>query len=479
MHCPACLYPLWGIQPGACPECGTPFLPSEHRFRPGAVRFCCPSCGQEYYGTDENGLLQPREFTCAGCARGVTLDEMVLRPVNDAALSRAEVPDNPWTIRARLGRFSAFFRSLWLGAITPRELMRITPPGSETGLRFAWCVLLAIQLGTFSVLLLFMGGFSLIAIRSSPVHSLTPLAVVLLASPVVAFVMTLMLWVAAAVAHGVLRAGGTPRHPLKRTVQAVAYTCGPMLGCGVPCCGVYWVPVGLVWWGILAGFAIAAAQKVSGVRAAAGVVAAGIVMLSLPAYSLVLLVQAGQAANAVIMKSTMTPPPAPGTTVAAAAGMALQQYHNEHGAWPINAATLLARGDLAPAQLADGDPAAMDSPLGLYTLREFGHLSTEAKEATAIMVISEMPEDVIAHRIGLCVFVYHGLPPDPRLWLVIRTPSTRDVSYGIYTAGGEREAAENRVEFDDLLEKQNELRATLGLRPLPDPDTVKGASGVR
>ncbi|MFA6046404.1 MAG: YIP1 family protein [Phycisphaerales bacterium] len=491
MECRVCKYALWEIRGRTCPECGTPFAPSEYRFRRGAVRFCCPHCEQEYYGSDENGLLQPREFECAGCARHVTLDEMVLRPVNDLALTRAEVADNPWTIRARVGRFGAFFRTLWAGAITPPELMRITPPESERGLRFAWCVLLAIQLGTYSVFVLIAGGTSLFAIKSSPVNSLMPLAIILLIAPVVALILTMGLWIVAAIAHGVLRLSGPTSHPLRRTVQALAYTCGPLIGCGIPCCGMYWIPVGLVWWGIVAGFAIAAAQKVSAVRAAGAVVVAGLLMLALPTYGFVLLVQAGQAANAALT-ARATPPPVPvapaspmpaslpPAALATTAGAALQTHLAANGAWPANAVTLLASGEVTPAMLAADDDEALDQPVGRFKLRDFNRLTSEAKDDTALNVIGEMPKDVIAHRLGLCVFVYHGLPPvpDPGVWLVIRTPSSWEETYAVFKASGESEEAETRDDFDALFQAQNQLRAKLGLRPLPDPDTVTSASGV-
>jgi hypothetical protein len=59
MRCRTCEYALWNLRWRECPECGTPFRPSEFDFAPMSVRFCRPSCGQEYYGTGPRGHLSP------------------------------------------------------------------------------------------------------------------------------------------------------------------------------------------------------------------------------------------------------------------------------------------------------------------------------------------------------------------------------------------------------------------------------------
>ena len=61
----------WGKQESAeadtskpnCPECGRPFRPSDHEFVPNAVRFCCPECDQDYYGTGHHARAPPAPAT--------------------------------------------------------------------------------------------------------------------------------------------------------------------------------------------------------------------------------------------------------------------------------------------------------------------------------------------------------------------------------------------------------------------------------
>ena len=80
MQCKSCEYPLWNLKARQCPECGTPFTPSEFEFVINSVRYCCPHCNQAYYGTSEKGHLVPSEFDCVTCGRHLTMDEMVLLP---------------------------------------------------------------------------------------------------------------------------------------------------------------------------------------------------------------------------------------------------------------------------------------------------------------------------------------------------------------------------------------------------------------
>jgi hypothetical protein len=80
MRCQQCEYRLWNLTSRQCPECGTPFAPSEFDFAPNTVRFCCPHCDQDYYGTSASGHLVPDAFDCVRCHNFIRMDEMVMRP---------------------------------------------------------------------------------------------------------------------------------------------------------------------------------------------------------------------------------------------------------------------------------------------------------------------------------------------------------------------------------------------------------------
>ncbi|MBL0922077.1 MAG: hypothetical protein IBJ10_08100, partial [Phycisphaerales bacterium] len=128
MRCRTCNYVLWRLRARTCPECGAGFLPSEYEFERNSVRFRCPHCSQEYYGTDAQGLLTPRAFECVRCAAAIQMDEMVLEPA-------AGLPDespyraNPWLDPRRQNRLMRWLRTVGMSLGRPAELARGTPDG--------------------------------------------------------------------------------------------------------------------------------------------------------------------------------------------------------------------------------------------------------------------------------------------------------------------------------------------------------------
>jgi hypothetical protein len=92
-----------------------------------------------------------------------------------------------------------------------------------------------------------------------------------------------------------------------------------------------------------------------------------------------------------------------------------------------------------------------------------------------------LPAGVVAHRLGDFVFTYHGIDvPDAAggLWLVVMTPdpgvgaggpSAGPVVVGM-ADGTTRAIARNRIA--EALARQNELRISEGLPPLPDPTLI-------
>lgn len=79
MRCAKCNYSLFDIRERICPECGGPIVISKHIFDHCGVRFCCPHCDQQYYGTDPNGHLVPRQFNCICCHNHISMNEMIVR----------------------------------------------------------------------------------------------------------------------------------------------------------------------------------------------------------------------------------------------------------------------------------------------------------------------------------------------------------------------------------------------------------------
>src|SRR5262245_42651268 len=123
MRCKGCNYPLWNLPTRSCPECGRGFVPSEFEFAPDSVRFCCPHCMQEYYGTDANGHLVPRSFVCVKCAQPIDMDQMVLLPAAGTPEDLTRPDEIPWTVK-RTPWLRAFFGTLGLGMFQPARMGR-------------------------------------------------------------------------------------------------------------------------------------------------------------------------------------------------------------------------------------------------------------------------------------------------------------------------------------------------------------------
>lgn len=133
MRCRGCGYSLWNVPGRTCPECGRGFRPSEFRFKPNAVEFCCSGCGQQYYGTDPDGLPHPRAFACVRCQAPCELDSMVLRAapgVDDADVAADEVP---WGDRARIGRWKAYRGTVGMALSRPGNLGKAIADRAEPG----------------------------------------------------------------------------------------------------------------------------------------------------------------------------------------------------------------------------------------------------------------------------------------------------------------------------------------------------------
>ena len=109
MRCKICDYRLWNLRSRVCPECGTPFKPSEFEFFLNSVQFCCLHCNQTYYGTGAKGHLVPAEFECVKCARQIHMDEMVLLPTEGIEEEQTKAHTMPWMERKKRGAVRAWF----------------------------------------------------------------------------------------------------------------------------------------------------------------------------------------------------------------------------------------------------------------------------------------------------------------------------------------------------------------------------------
>lgn len=103
MRCTGCGYSLWNQpapadgSPRKCPECGLDYALDQFSFAHGKVEFCCPGCSQPYFGTDDRGHLDPKEFECVRCGVPLSMDRCTARPHGDLPEAQAmQVEPLPW-----------------------------------------------------------------------------------------------------------------------------------------------------------------------------------------------------------------------------------------------------------------------------------------------------------------------------------------------------------------------------------------------
>ena len=244
MRCRTCDHSLWRTVGRTCPECGTPFSPADFRFRPSTVAFRCPHCTQDYYGTDPDGLLVPREFDCVKCGNHVRLDEMVLEPAAGRTEQDTDPRPNAWAERDRTGLWKAWWRSTIAILFRPHAFGDSLPPTAGAGTAFRYlllCSIPPIAIGLVFGALLFLptGGVGGIATVLGPQLAIGAASFVGL----LAFA-----YVGGAIGHGTLALLGGTREPLSRSVGCALFSHGAtsLLGL-IPC--VSCIPfLGAIWW---------------------------------------------------------------------------------------------------------------------------------------------------------------------------------------------------------------------------------------
>ena len=242
MRCKSCDYPLWNLKARQCPECGTPFRPSEFEFLLNSVQFCCPHCNQSYYGTGEKGHLVPPAFDCVSCRRHIHMDEMIVLPTEGVEEDQTKANTMPWLERRSKGAIKAWFSTVGRALVAPGRLIGSVPNDSSVG-SAVWFALFT------NALIYFVGMISLmifpliLALSMSattgpgggPMGPGPPrgasMAIGMVAGMggfgVIAFVaVSAFMLVTAVVAHGLLRLTGPTESTIGRTFHAICYSSG-------------------------------------------------------------------------------------------------------------------------------------------------------------------------------------------------------------------------------------------------------------
>ncbi|MFO0875584.1 MAG: hypothetical protein U0575_16690 [Phycisphaerales bacterium] len=477
MKCTSCGYALWNLPARTCPECGSAFKPSDFSFAPASVRFCCPHCDQQYFGTDAAGQLVPRAFKCVRCGRPVDIDQMILRPIAGVDAGTLTPDDMPWLERRNRTIGRAWVQTIGRAMVAPAALMRAVP--EETPPRRAAHFMLAnlaifFLVGNLPAAIVAQGVIrGAMGPRTGATASLRGGVVFIQAltftSSLVTLLLAALMWVV--LAGWLLRLLGVVDASAARTWQAIGFASAAAAPMAIPCgCGHY---PGLVWWMVSATIMLGAAHRRSGGRvAAASIIAAVIAIVAQVAANVAISAAAFGSQFASFSSATNTPPLANSGDI----GGALRQFTVMQGRWPRHGLELLGN-PLQPADFSLGTASAgASSPaIGSTTLVDLETVPGDWPNIAADAA-SSLPDDVLAHRVGDVVFTYHGIPidaADPLLWTAVLvkeerfvTPAPTDPIVTFCLDGQVNRIAPDA--FAEAVAAQNEERRRLGLRPLPE-----------
>lgn len=234
------------------------------------MQFCCPHCGQDYYGTGQKGHLVPEAFLCVKCGQSIHMNDMVLLPTEGIDEEQTSPQQMPWLNRQRDGWWRSWWSTVRMSLTSPDQLMRGLPgeaPVSQAW-RFAAATLglaLAGMVAVYSVLVMLVGGMGGGGFAFGLVPALAIWVGVLLAG--------IAVW--AAVAHLFLVLTGGTRYGFGRTCEAVCYSAGASLLIVVPMCGVY---VYWIWWLVSVIIMLKQRQRVHAARATLALLALPVLM---------------------------------------------------------------------------------------------------------------------------------------------------------------------------------------------------------
>ena len=472
MRCKNCDYRLWNLRSRQCPECNTPFRPSDYEFVPNSIQFACPHCDKRYYGTDEKGHLVPIEFACLGCGRQVHMDEMILLPTTGLEEEQTAPWPMPWLERAGRGFVRSWLSTIGSALVRPGRLIRSTPV--ESSLLEAWWFAILTHLPVF-VLGLGLLVFSVmvgVAFGGGPV-GLSRISLGLGIALLLGLILTaagIGLW--GGITHGVLCLVSRPTGGLRRTYQCLCYSAGANLPGAVPFVGFY---VGLIWWLVSAVVMVKDGQRVSGGRA-------NLAVLTLPV--LVGLAVVGfyvWVFVSVLPQIAASPAQMKAKTQFIAYGVS--SYSELHDGQSLGHVAQLVFDPRFPPQVLLGpgsNTTVQDIPVGPTTLDRFMTLRPADKLDILKQLTEAMPEGTVAQRLGDFVFTYHGMDltdPDPRLWVVVLwpDPDLNPPPSGPMICVGLADGTTIQIPVNTLparLAQQNVARQENGLPPLPDPRQV-------
>lgn len=462
MRCPGCDTPLWKVRARRCPTCDRPFKPSDFRFRPNTVRFCCPHCEQGYLGAGPDGLPSPRRFECVFCGRWIDADEMTLEIAEGVAEHETRPDALPW-VETHRSWPSRWALTAWIAMRDPARLMRLTPASLGPRPALTYC-LVTLGGGALAInAIAWLAGKAL----SLPVVShavASGWGVAILGALLLASALLLVTWVE--VIHAIDR-----RTPRARAAQALCLTCLPHALWFVPGIGLWFGWLGTLVWARSASRALAEGLGRRRARLAG---------LAWPGSCVGLwVVVAGASALGVLPSFG----PGPASWVAgpdASVGRfdAPIRAALERGQAITHPAELMADGAVHPADFCAtaSRTTPADIELAGTTLDTFEGLSP-ARQLALIQQAAAQPATRPARRLGDFVFIPDALTlADPGLWVVVQAPDPAHNPPGgpihvLHRDGSVRTVPEDEVAT--ALRDQNRRRVGHSLPTLADPRLVR------
>ncbi len=515
MRCTTCDYELWNLTSRTCPECGTGFKPSQFSFEPDSVRFICPHCQQEYYGTDAQGHLSPRAFDCVKCAVRIDMDEMVLLPAAGVSEHDTRPDEVPW-LEAK-GKWRGL-RTIGWAMFQPMRLAKALPHEPRPGraiffATLANTVFLLLGAGFFIALAFFSaiagaaaggGGASVMGILAGIIGALLGALVIV----PLAFAFVLLLWSFAT--HGLLCLFAKPVGGHARTLECLSYASGAHTLAAVPCIGVYASVITWVWWAVSATIMLTHAQRVRGWAAAVATILPPLIVagtvITLAVLTIVGIVRQGTAMSQKMQQSQQLIDGVDATDRTGELGDALVLHARDRaGAIAETPLELVALGTLKPEMLIPTDENGVrdeESPAGQWLARLAAADDGEAAEMIA-QATAQLPPSAPCIRVGDFIFIRDAAnaPGEAaftdELWVMVCLPKVYLPALGRLDAPSttssddtakdkivdsiddvlldiESRARAGRAESFSLFElrlklaNQNSVRTSAGLPELPD-----------
>lgn len=488
MHCRNCEYPLWNLTTSQCPECGEAFRVEDFEFKPNSVRYRCPDCDQEYYGTSRSGHLVPPEFDCRKCGSHIHMNQMRLEPAEGLREEQTRASNLAWSGEG--GFMRRWIATIGQSLVAPHQIGRSIASEGNVGGSLLFAALTSLATGLLTAVpFLFLFGWvgSMTAAQGGGAGTGVGLAMAVSLFGT-AFGSVIVIIVAGAmygcITHGILAMTGGASGGLGKTLSAVYFASGANVVAAIPCLGAY---VSWIWWLVSAVLAVKETHSLTGARASLAVLPAPIitVVAIVGIYFFMIFAMVTQMNPGAMASVTTT---AQGAELSIVSDMVFNEVMSNNGAFPGHVLELAVDGDLGAGLFvsATTDTDVATAPVGDETLASFIQMGPNLRRDFVADLAASLPEDTVAYRVGDFVFTYGGVDfwSDGEAWTVILAPELAPGEAPgpqSFVAAADADGAVHEfsaVAFQDALARQNAYRRLEGLPILPNPAEVRAGAPV-